>query len=70
MTKAPKIQRLIRNRNGKTIAVVLSMRDYRKILNELEELSAIRAYDAAKASDDEIVPFQQAVSEIARRKSR
>ena len=70
MTKAPKIQRLIRNRNGKTIAVVLSMCEYRKILNELEELGAIRAYDAAKADDDEIIPFHQAVSEITARRSR
>ncbi len=70
MTKVPKIQRFIKNRNGKKVAVVLSMRDYRKLLDELEELSSIRAYDAAKASSDEIIPFEQAISEITARKSR
>ena len=70
VTKVPKIQRFIKNRNGKKVAVILSMRDYRKLLDELEELSSIRAYDAAKASSDEIIPFEQAISEITARKSR
>ena len=34
--------------------------------NEAEELEAIRAYDAAKAADDEAVPFEQAIREIER----
>ena len=32
----------------------------------LEELESIRAFDAAKASDDETIPFEQAVAEIER----
>ena len=36
----------------------------RQILGELEELESIRAYDAAKASNDEAIPFEQAVAEI------
>jgi hypothetical protein len=32
----------------------------------LEELESIRAYDAAKASGDEVIPFEQAVTEIER----
>ena len=31
---------------------------------ELEELESIRAYDTAKASDDKVVPFEQAIAEI------
>ena len=34
------------------------------IVRELEELDSIRAYDAAKASGGEVVPFEQAVREI------
>ncbi|MEJ2671428.1 MAG: hypothetical protein P8168_04335 [Deltaproteobacteria bacterium] len=49
---------------GNTIGVVLDITDYRKLLEELEELESIRAYDAAKASDDEAIPFEQAVAEI------
>lgn len=29
-----------------------------------EELEAIRAYDAAKASNDEAIPFEEAITEI------
>ena len=49
---------------GNPIGVVLDIADYRKLLEELEELESIRAYDAAKASGDEAIPFEQAVSEI------
>ncbi len=34
------------------------------MLEELEELEAIRAHDAAKASGDEAIPFEQAVKQI------
>jgi hypothetical protein len=53
--------------NGNRIGVVLNMKDYHRLLQELEELESIRAYDAAKASGDEVVPFEQAVAEIERR---
>jgi hypothetical protein len=49
---------------GNPIGVVLDIVDYRKLLEELEELESIRAYDAAKASSDEAIPFEQAVTEI------
>ena len=42
----------------------LSKNTVRKILQELEELESIRAFDAAKTSGDEAVPFEQAVEEI------
>ncbi|MCK4732834.1 MAG: hypothetical protein KAT65_10305 [Methanophagales archaeon] len=37
---------------GERIGVLLDLNDYRKILEELEELESIRAYDKAKASGD------------------
>jgi len=49
---------------GNPIGVVLDIADYRKLLEELEELESIRAYDAAKACRDEAIPFEQAVAEI------
>ena len=49
---------------GKPVSVLLDIKAYRKMLEELEELEAIRAYDAAKASLDEAVPFEEAIEEI------
>jgi len=37
---------------------------YNKLLEQLEDVDDIRAYDAAKAEDDEVIPFDQAVREI------
>ena len=52
--------------NGQRIGVLLDIAEYQKILEELEELEAIRAYDLAKANDDEVIPFEQAIAEIER----
>lgn len=50
--------------SGTRVGVILSIDEYRKLLEELEELEAIRAYDAAKNSGDQAVPFEQAVREL------
>ena len=50
--------------NGARVGVILPMEEYRKLMEELEELESIRAYDAAKNSGDEAIPFDQAVREI------
>ena len=49
---------------GNPIGVILDIAEYRKLMEEIEELESIRAYDAAKAAKDEAVPFEQAISEI------
>ena len=53
---------------GKRVGVLLDMDEYRRILGELEELESMRAFDAAKASKDEAVPFDQAVLEIEQKR--
>jgi len=57
-------ERYLVDAQGERMAVVLDLDEYRQILEQLEELESIRAYDAAKASGDEAVPFDQAVREI------
>jgi PHD/YefM family antitoxin component YafN of YafNO toxin-antitoxin module len=54
------------NEKGDRIGVLLSLEDYKKLLDELEELESLRAYDAAKASGEEAIPFEQAIAEIER----
>lgn len=62
-------ERYLVDENGNRLGVFLGMDDYLKLLEELEELESIRAYDAAKASGDETVAFNQAVAEIERNRS-
>lgn len=57
-------ERYVVDEDGNRVAVVLDIDDYRHLLDELEELEPIRAYDAAKSSGDEVVPFEKALAEI------
>lgn len=50
--------------NQQRQAVLLPVADWERIVEELEELDDIRAYDAAKAGPQDTVPFEQAVREI------
>ena len=52
--------------SGEKTAVILDIVEYERLIEEAEELEAIRAYDAAKAAGDEAVPFEQAITEIER----
>ena len=54
------------NKKGQRISIELSVKEYERLLEDLEELEAIRAYDAAKSSGETPIPFEQAVQEIER----
>ena len=65
MAQVSKVQYVV-DKDGKRISVIVDTEDYRKMIEALEELEAIRAYDAAKASGEEPIPFEDAVEEIER----
>lgn len=54
----------ITDTTGKKTGVILSIRDYEKILEDLEELEDIKAFDRAKARKSEPIPFEQALEEL------
>jgi hypothetical protein len=57
-------EQFIVDHSGRKTAVVLAIERYFELLEAQEELESIRAYDEAKASNDEAIPFTQAVKEI------
>jgi hypothetical protein len=57
------------NEKGERIAVVISIEKYEKLLDELEELWAIREFEAAKNSGEVAVPFDEAIARIERERS-
>ena len=59
----PVKEQYIIDENGQRVSVVLEIGAYQKLLEELEELESIRAYDQAKSRDDETIPFEQAVKD-------
>lgn len=56
--------RFITDNAGNRVAVILGLEQYEELLEAAEELDDIRAYDEAKASRDEAIPFEQAVQKI------
>jgi hypothetical protein len=50
--------------NGKKISAVLPIKQYQLLLEELEELDDIKAYDKAVSRKQEFIPLDQALKQI------
>ena len=46
------------------MGVILPIRDYEKLMEGVEELEDIKAYDRAKIRKSKPIPFEQALKEI------
>jgi PHD/YefM family antitoxin component YafN of YafNO toxin-antitoxin module len=57
-------ERFLVDENGTRTAVLLELDRYENLLEAQEELESIRLFDEAKASNDEAIPFSQAIAEI------
>ena len=57
-------EQFVVDESGNRTAVLLDVKRYVELLEAQEELESIRAYDEAKSSGDEAVPFSRAVKEI------
>jgi len=57
-------ERYVVDESGSRVAVLLDIEECQKVLDAIEELEAISAYDEAKAEPDEVITFEQAIAEI------
>jgi PHD/YefM family antitoxin component YafN of YafNO toxin-antitoxin module len=48
----------ITDEKGKKVSVILSVKEYERMLEELEELEDIRAYDKVKAASETNEPLE------------
>lgn len=56
---------------GKKLAVILPIKEYNKMIDEIEELEDIKLYDAAKKISPEFIDADEAFQEIEKeRKSQ
>jgi hypothetical protein len=53
---------------GSKKAVVVPISEWLRLIKDLEELDDIRAYDEAKSMPSEIIPFEEAISQIRKGK--
>jgi len=51
---------------GDRVGVLLRMEDYRELVEDAEELEAIRAFDSAKASGGQAILLEKALQDIDR----
>ena len=51
----------ITDKDGKKVSVVIPLKEYEQILEELEELDDIKLYDEAKADNGPSMPFDEYV---------
>ncbi|HEY5967011.1 MAG TPA: hypothetical protein VIU35_03485 [Chitinophagaceae bacterium] len=49
----------ITDKKGNKISVVIPLTQYKRILQELEELEDLRLYDEVKARKEKTIPFNQ-----------
>jgi len=63
MTKA---KQFVTDENGVRVAVMLDIKEYEELLDDLEDLQAVREYEEAKASGEVPIPLEQALDEIRR----
>ena len=61
-------ENFVTDAKGKRIAVMLPIRDYKKMLEELEELEDIRMYDEVKNRKEESIPFEQYLKQRKKKK--
>ena len=59
-------EKYVTDRDGNRVAVLVEVEEYRRLLDALEELESIHAYDAAVAVREDAVPFDKAVEELKR----
>ncbi|OYU85748.1 MAG: hypothetical protein CFE24_00650 [Flavobacterium sp. BFFFF2] len=61
----------ITDHSGKKISVVLPIKDFKAMMEELEELADIKLYDEVKKSDEISIPIDEAFKMIeAKRKAK
>ncbi|TVQ50680.1 MAG: hypothetical protein EA362_01815 [Saprospirales bacterium] len=61
----------ITDHQGKKISVVLSIKDWEALLEEIEEIKDVKLYDEAKKSNEPSIPIDDAFKMIeAKRKGK
>jgi PHD/YefM family antitoxin component YafN of YafNO toxin-antitoxin module len=61
-----KERQFVVNERGEKVAVMISIEEYEKLIEALEDTEDIRAYDEAKASGEVPIPLEQALAENRR----
>ena len=56
--------------HGKKLAVILPIKEYNKMVDDLEDMEDVKLYDAAKKGDREFIDAEQAFREIEEKRGQ
>jgi PHD/YefM family antitoxin component YafN of YafNO toxin-antitoxin module len=54
------------NERGEKVAVVISVEEYEELLEEIDDLQAVREYEEAKVAGETPIPLAEAIARIER----
>ena len=57
-------EQIVKNKNGKAVAVQIPMNQYKKLLELVEEMEDIKAFDKAIKRKHKFIPFAEAIKEL------
>lgn len=60
----------VTDKKGKKVAVLIPLKEYEKMLDELDELECIKVYDKVKKESPEYLPIDEAFKEIEKKRKR
>ena len=70
--KSKKISKMktqfITDSSGKKISAILPIKEYEQMIEKLDELNCIKAYDKAKGKKQQFVPLNHALREVERKR--
>lgn len=61
---------IVLNKNGKPVAVQISLEEYKKLLSKAEENEEIKVFDRAIQRKHTFISFEQAVKEIKMKRKK
>ena len=60
----------VTDNKGKKVAVLVPLKEYEKMMDELDELECIKVYDKVKESKVEYIPASDAFKSIEKKRKR
>ena len=60
----------VTNDHGKKIAVIVPVESFERMMDELDELHAIKAYDKVKARKNQFVPAEEMFNAIESKRNK
>ncbi len=58
----------VTDNSGKKVSVIIPLKDYERMLEQLEDLQDVRMYDAVKERNEESIPFDEYLKQRKKRK--